>query len=471
MTNKDEIAEPRFAVLFKTHFWDEFCDRQLHRLRSRAGCGDVYVVVDETKRPVPGIGHDRIIRMTEETSAGEGYLRYPAGNMFWYNTDYQIYHFIDCFPEYDYIVICEYDCTVDTDISDIVRSMAVRGLGFVGERIRTQPAVWGWTPQARPYYDDGTEISGRLVCFAAFSRTFASQLQEARREHTRRVLGLDGKTPAPDTILWPNNEAFIGTEIKRLSVREATLSEYGDTSHYDWNLPYLEIEIPNLPQGGFIHPLLDGPKYIRSMTYKNYGLHDLFIEGTPLHARMGRCRLEDVIRTFLPHFLQNRLWDQVEKLRKYAHAREGDESRRLFNIARGKHASQSSVCRWSRFSTPTRDAAGAVSGEITGDAGFHTDLEDSPWWCVDLDGVCPIREIVIYNRMGQRSRARGLIVSCSIDMIYWRVLYRHAANKDFGGTDGNPLVIELAEPVEARFLRIHLPTRQILHLDQVEVYL
>ena len=223
---------PAMLCCSKLHFWDDFATRQLIRLLDRARPGDVFVVADETHGHVSGIPSDHVVRMTEFTSEAEGYLRYPTGQMFWHNTDYQIYHFIDKYPQYDYIVICEYDCAVNVDISVIVSTMAADELGFVGERVPTPPASWYWTRTAQPYYEDGLDIVGRLVCFAAFSRGFALQLKAARQDHTRRLL--EGKVAAlaPDQVIWPNNEAFVGAEISRLGVAEAPLSAFGDTSQY-----------------------------------------------------------------------------------------------------------------------------------------------------------------------------------------------------------------------------------------------
>ena len=48
-----QTLAPTYAVLFKCHYWDDFIERQLSRLMQRVGVGDVFVVVDETNKPVP----------------------------------------------------------------------------------------------------------------------------------------------------------------------------------------------------------------------------------------------------------------------------------------------------------------------------------------------------------------------------------------------------------------------------------
>ena len=85
----------------KTHFWDDFADSQFRRLQRRARPGRIFIVVDETRGPRAGILHGDVVRMTEYTSEAGEYLRHPDGNVFWYNTDYQIYHFLAKFPLYE----------------------------------------------------------------------------------------------------------------------------------------------------------------------------------------------------------------------------------------------------------------------------------------------------------------------------------------------------------------------------------
>lgn len=143
------------------------------------------------------------------------------------------------------------------------------------------------------------------------------------------------------------------------------------------------------------------------------------------------------------------------------------------NLARGKPALQSSVSLWSCHPAPAQDAAGAVSGEISEFHSFHTDLEDGPWWRVDLGGQCPISEIWLFNRMESAAvaqRAARLAVDIGGSETGYQEVYRRGEASAFGGVDGQPLIIRLARPVEGRFVRIRLLGYEYLHLNQVEVY-
>ena len=144
------------------------------------------------------------------------------------------------------------------------------------------------------------------------------------------------------------------------------------------------------------------------------------------------------------------------------------------NVAFGKLATQSSISQWSTGSTPETDAAGAVNGVINGLQGFHTAIEESPWWMVDLGEVHAISEICIFNRMDLPpeipQRASRLAIETGIEKDDLIEVYRRESDEPFGGIDGNPLVWSPAAPIIGRYVKIRLLARDYLHLDQVEVF-
>jgi len=121
--------------------------------------------------------------------------------------------------------------------------------------------------------------------------------------------------------------------------------------------------------------------------------------------------------------------------------------------------------------TTGQDAAGGCDGRKDGTYGFHTNQDASPWWQVDLGEPLPLARAVIYNRCdgNVEDRAGRLTVLLSTDGKTWTEVYRHDGTKFFGYTDGRPLTIALKSN-KARFVRVQLPERQYLHLDEVEVY-
>ncbi len=143
------------------------------------------------------------------------------------------------------------------------------------------------------------------------------------------------------------------------------------------------------------------------------------------------------------------------------------------NLALNKDARQSSISDWSSSPDPAKDAAGLVSGRITGSYQCHTRHEEHPWWSVDLGADAQVGEIRVFNRCDSQElaqRARAYEMAASRDGRVWLTLRRQEDGPAFGGADGNPLVVQLPSPVPARFIRVTLLSTTNLHLDQVEVY-
>ena len=138
------------------------------------------------------------------------------------------------------------------------------------------------------------------------------------------------------------------------------------------------------------------------------------------------------------------------------------------NVAFGRKAVQSS---YAAYEDPKKPAeAGATGGVKTGGFGFHTDNEFAPWWMLDLGDVHEIGTIRVFNRQDLPERARTLCVSLALSAAGpWIEIYKSACL--FGGVlTGDPLAITLAPRIAARFVRLHLTERNILHVDEVEVY-
>ncbi|MDP4024982.1 FkbM family methyltransferase [Methylobacterium sp. NEAU 140] len=137
-------------------------------------------------------------------------------------------------------------------------------------------------------------------------------------------------------------------------------------------------------------------------------------------------------------------------------------------LSEGRRAAQSSECEWSYFDV-ANGAQGGVDGPLTGRPGFHTDIEDAPWWQVDLDTVQNLHEVRVYNRMDcARERSRTLRVLLSDDGEQWRLVHDQAGYT-FGGADGRPLRV-MVPGERARYVRLQLAERTYLHLDKVQVF-
>jgi len=120
--------------------------------------------------------------------------------------------------------------------------------------------------------------------------------------------------------------------------------------------------------------------------------------------------------------------------------------------------------------TCEEDAAGGVDGEITGKWGFHTELEDDPWWQVDLGSERDLDRLTLYNRCdgGYAERAARIQVLLSSDGSQFIVAYTHDGSVFLGQPDNKPLVVSLAGQ-RARYVRLRVPGRTYFHLDEVHV--
>ncbi len=144
----------------------------------------------------------------------------------------------------------------------------------------------------------------------------------------------------------------------------------------------------------------------------------------------------------------------------------------LPNEALGKPSYQSSC-----FDTESIPALAHLQGHgndgfRTGSFGFHTKLEDAPWWMVDLLAEYSIAEIHIYNRIdapGVARRAEHIAVETSQAGDHWSELFDNRGNA-FGGINSIPLVIRPADPPKARYLRVISRKQTSLHLDEIEIY-
>jgi hypothetical protein len=123
--------------------------------------------------------------------------------------------------------------------------------------------------------------------------------------------------------------------------------------------------------------------------------------------------------------------------------------------------------------TTRDDATGGCDGVTNGKWGFHTGLDANPWWQVDLGQAHPLAQVRIWNRSdteGSAQRAARFHILLSDDGKSWREVYQHNGRIFYGYRmpDRSPLVIKLTNAA-ARYVRIQLPGKEFLHLDEVEV--
>ena len=246
MTN----TPPSYAVLFRTHFWDEFAERQFERVSSQVRSGDVYVLVP-------------------------------------------IYMFYAAHPEYDYYLQLEYDVNVHADLDAFMMRVAQDSVDVVASTEAKFDPDWPWLPTCSDAYE-AHEIKHQLICLSVFSNKALQTLSQARLEQAARFRAGLLKT-------WPFCEAFIPTESVRSGLKIEELSAYGDTSAYDSWPPYLEEKLPKLQRHTFVHPVLDREKYVPSLLKWKPGFAILALPLSWLHRKLWRLGPAGYVRAITGH--------------------------------------------------------------------------------------------------------------------------------------------------------------------------
>ena len=107
-----------------------------------------------------------------------------------------------------------------------------------------------------------------------------------------------------------------------------------------------------------------------------------------------------------------------------------------------------------------------ASNGVDGNSGsmFHTNIENNPWWQVDLQSSFALSSIVLHNRFESNGdRARTIQVLISQDGNAWTTIYRH------NGTVFKDLTVDAGGKI-ARYVRVQLAETNYLHLLEVEVF-
>ena len=297
MDSKDQpVAAPRFAVIFRTHFWDEFAKRQFARLTEKVCSGDVYILMDETNGPVQGISHDKVVRMTESDVLAMGFPRAGEGSLLWFNGDYPLYYFLKDHGSYEYYVLLEYDVALNVDVDPLVQRVAAGAIDFVGLTKGEPVRDWPWLDTCRDAYAL-EDIQYKLICMSVYSVRAIQWLAARRLELAAQFH--DGSMKA-----WPFCEGFIATEMARNDFITAELADFVDTDAYDFWPPYVEADLPAMTDRPVIHPVLDRDRYVGSLLKYKVGLGGYFNINSLLHRKLRRLPASLYLKTLTNSFAQ-----------------------------------------------------------------------------------------------------------------------------------------------------------------------
>jgi hypothetical protein len=279
---EDTVANRSYAVLLRTHIWDDFVARQFRRLAARSGRGDLYVLVDETSGPVP-VTEGNVVSHSQQGVKALGLADAGSGNILWYNGDYPLYAFYSEHPSYDYYVMVEYDVAVHGDLDAMIAHAVRERIDFVGLTKGEHVADWPHAASCLDAYAP-EHVKKRLVCFAIYSQAAVKALFSGRLRLSREYE--EGKIKR-----WPFCEAYIPTELSLRGLKIGELTELGSTELYDWAPAFAEEDLPNLGQHTFVHPVLDSARYVQAMMKRNWRTVDVLDPRSDLMRRLRRVPL------------------------------------------------------------------------------------------------------------------------------------------------------------------------------------
>lgn len=118
------------------------------------------------------------------------------------------------------------------------------------------------------------------------------------------------------------------------------------------------------------------------------------------------------------------------------------------------------------------DASKLINGILTGTAQNLTQIEENPWWEIDLQKISTIHEIQIFNRLEKNLKAAcNFNIHTSTDKRIWKCITKKTDNQLYGGTDGSPYVWTSEKGMTGRFVKFTIPgNNKQIGLDQIQIF-
>ena len=446
----------RYVAAFRTYTWDEGA-RELARRFFAATKGARQVVLADESRGALGIAGYEVLSHTDQTE-DLGLPVVPAQGSLWFNVDYGLYILRARLPDFDYYMTSESDLAVNLDLSPIMFKVAHRQIDMVAHEIIPSTSDWHWHKNGLETF----EIPWRsLLFFMIASAQAVDTLWTARRQQ-----GLAYRAGSMSS--WPFCEPFVPSILKAAGMRFADIAEFAETKHLRFR-PRLALHDAraNVP-GSLAHSVLATPAYLRSVI-ADYGPYNWFASDGQLQDALEGFEVEEFSGMIESAFLSDLAHAAFQEFRRQMLCR-GLSPQPANDLASCKPALSSSTSQWSHYPDVQKDAAGAVAKHFPDEFGFHTALQVSPWWLVDLLGSYLIESISIVNRRSYPCRFRQFVVESSLDSSLWITRFIKLDMCDVSNERDSPFWINITDSFVARFVRIRLLGEGILHLRRVEVF-
>ena len=250
------------AVLFRTHYWNEFIDTQFNRLCAMAGDGvDIFVTYDETNGPARGLPAAAAQRLVGHSLPGFASLGLDiqVARGMWHLGDYPFYDFIVKWPGYAQLAMIENDVFLGpTDFSAKFAELTATRAEFSAFRFGERKLGNDMRPGTRSAVDYYPRVWNAFFPLVFLSGDFAAHLFERRKwlGEQRRERKLSH---------FPHCEAFVATEAAVTRRRWVPLRKLFRTSRFQ-NRPFILHEgLEDVLPDEIIHPVVPAAAYVRNL--------------------------------------------------------------------------------------------------------------------------------------------------------------------------------------------------------------
>jgi hypothetical protein len=235
---------------------------------------------------------------------------------------------------YAFYVMVEYDAAVLRDLDSLAEEALGRGIDLIAFP-STQPVEeWSWTKTLEAVWPLD-QIRSRLLCVAGLSERAVAHVMMTRRDHAAR----DARG---ELRYWPFCEGLVPTALHTAGFKLESLTSFGATDYYDWWPPYHESELPEVAEPAFMHPVLSGERYVRSLLqFQNMAETWLTEPRSPLTLKLNLEPPEVVLPALIEALVRDKNQEGLIALRQVVDERGWPDSGFTIDAALEAHRSDS----------------------------------------------------------------------------------------------------------------------------------
>jgi hypothetical protein len=456
--NNDATNQNNIVIALRTHLWDADIAALAAKLERASPKAEFVILADESRQVLSTGGFTKISHNSDY--AHLSLPNFPQRQVLWYNADYPLYSLRAARPHAAYYAMVEYDVAVNVDLTTIIAAVQNRHLDLVTCALKPAGPDWYWTVTGTAFFPI---IWQSFLPVIIVSARAIDHMRKRRQEiWQNRVLQIFED--------WPFCEVFIPSAISELGPDNmAALADFADLSRFTLQ-HLLHVNEPAANEPGTMCHRVHGGSLFAMRRLVHEPVLSVFDPGSELRRLLGFCQPADFMPVLIRQFNKLNDFDASRRFAELAASSGWQATPRLWNIAYGKLALQSSTNSDSKFADAAEEARGGNNGDVSPKFNFHTASEADPWWQVDLQALHLIHQVAVYNRLDLPERCVNMTLSVSANGQGWQLAAAKLDGQIFGGADGRPHIWHFTTPLCARFARITLIGETYLHLNQIEIF-